>query len=100
LEADGIGVSVLCPAAVATDLYATSASAEVRAASYGATADRIAPVERIALLAQGMHPDEVGSYVVRAILERTFYIITHPEFAGVVAARHGEIMQAFEAYTP
>ena len=32
-------------------------------------------------LEQGMHPDEVGELVARAIKEEKFWILTHPRWA-------------------
>ena len=92
---DGIGVSVVCPAAVRTNLYATSASEDVRPQRFGESIDRAPAAARAAVLERGLDPDSVGARVYAAVQDGTFYIITHPEMGDVVAARHSAIQAAF-----
>jgi NAD(P)-dependent dehydrogenase (short-subunit alcohol dehydrogenase family) len=83
LEPEGIGVSVLCPGLVESNLGATSA--RNRPARYGGAfaepgAGRGMP--------PGAMPNEaVGPIVVRAIRANRAYILTHPETRPLVEAR-------------
>jgi NAD(P)-dependent dehydrogenase (short-subunit alcohol dehydrogenase family) len=80
----GIGVSVLCPGTVATNLHQ---SEELRPTRYvGATDDAInekrAQTRKIfeEVLPSGMDPMEVGKKVLRGVQRNDFYILPHPEF--------------------
>jgi NAD(P)-dependent dehydrogenase (short-subunit alcohol dehydrogenase family) len=78
----GIGVSVLCPGGVRSNLFASSVA--VRAAVPGA-AEGMATVGSEALRieqAQRMDPVFVGRMVLRAIAGNAMYIIPHPEYRG------------------
>jgi len=93
LEADGIGVSVLCPGVVESDLYNTSA--QQRPARFGGP-------EEIAAIPSGAAPtampaEEVGPIVVRAIRENRLHIFTHPQALPVVEQRFAVIRGDFEA---
>lgn len=88
LKDAGIGVSVLCPGLVDTDLGANSNRLfkNVSAGSDGAEA---------VVTAGQMSPDSVGQKVAEAIEKNTFYIITHPEYRRVLEARHTAILEDF-----
>jgi len=48
-----------------------------------------------------MQPKEVGSLVVKAILDDELYIITHGEWRPMAAARHAALMAAMpEKFDP
>jgi NAD(P)-dependent dehydrogenase (short-subunit alcohol dehydrogenase family) len=98
LAKDRIGVSVLCPGTVATQLHESErmrpakfsghvddAVAERRAAS-GALLARVLPA--------GMDPLEVGRKVLRGILRNDFYIFPHPEFRAEFQQEFDEIIAA------
>ena len=75
---ESVTCSVLCPGPVATDLIASSNKQLADAGS----ADAADSVEAQAVgeyLAAGMHPDQVGSFVVEAISRGDFWLLTHPE---------------------
>jgi NAD(P)-dependent dehydrogenase (short-subunit alcohol dehydrogenase family) len=93
LEGSNLGVSVLCPALVATTLYA---SASRRPERLGGP---IAPNENSAnnRLASGLAPDEVGKRVVDAIARDEFFIFTHGEPREWIEARHQRLMAGFDA---
>ena len=82
----GVGVSVLCPGVVQTNL-ATSTNRLVG----------LPPVEMPDGF--GMSPDVVGQQVVDAIEANELYIITHGEYIVPLAQRHARI-QAAAARTP
>jgi NAD(P)-dependent dehydrogenase (short-subunit alcohol dehydrogenase family) len=87
-----IGVSVLCPGAVRTQLWRTSR--RIR----GLPDIDTPPPE--ALIASGspdgLDPDAVGRQVLEAVRANEFYVLTHGTTKAVVARRHDEIMTAFE----
>lgn len=88
LAPEGIGVSVLCPGMVESNLATTSA--RNRPAQYGgAYADPMA--------GRGMPPgampnEAVGPIVVRAIRANRGYILTHPETRPMVEARQQQLL--------
>ena len=88
----GIGVSVLCPAFVRTNI---------------GSGDRNRPGgpqrdvgERQALLSRfvegGMDPQMLASRVLEAIRDDELYIFTHPEFKAFVQGRFNAILEAFD----
>ena len=93
LSGSGIGVSVLCPAAVNTEIYA---SARHRPARFGGPYESPAdnPVKN--QLADGLPPDAVGRRVLRAIRDGEFFIFTHEEPRAWIAERHARLMAAFD----
>ena len=91
----GIGVSVLCPGGVRSNLFASSVA--VRAGVPGA-AEGMATVGSEALRieqAQRMDPVFVGKMVLRAIADNAMYIIPHPEYRGHIEERHAALVAAF-----
>jgi NAD(P)-dependent dehydrogenase (short-subunit alcohol dehydrogenase family) len=89
-----VGVSVLCPQAVNTQIYR---SHRVRPERFGGAEEKPEPHAISKLLQQGLTGDDVGLFVVHAIQNGEFFILTHPEFRPVVAAWHQRIMDGFEA---
>ncbi len=95
LAPSGIGVSVLCPGGVRSNLFASSVA--VRAGVPGAS-EGMATVGSEALRteqAQRMDPVFVGEMVLRAIAGNAMYIIPHPEYLGHIAERHAALVAAF-----
>jgi NAD(P)-dependent dehydrogenase (short-subunit alcohol dehydrogenase family) len=90
LAPQGIGVSVLCPGAVSTNFYVTSA--ERREAVMG-DVPAFAPGRTDS--APRMDPRSVGEHVVRGIRANHLYIITHPEYRPLVEARFAAITGGF-----
>lgn len=86
----GIGVSVLCPAAVATDIYPNSAH------SRGKLGGRNRFASTPADIAGGMDPEEIGRRVVNAIEVGQFYLVTHPETRQWVEDRHARILADYD----
>jgi NAD(P)-dependent dehydrogenase (short-subunit alcohol dehydrogenase family) len=93
LAPHGIGVSVLAPQAVNTDIYR---SARVRPARFGGAFAKPEGEFMSALLKAGLDPDAVGERVLRAIRHNEFYVFTHPETRAWLAARHRRMMAAFD----
>ena len=89
-----IGVSVLAPAAVNTQIYR---SGENRPARFGRP---FAPPVDDPLhqqLKDGLDPDTVGERVVRAIREREFFVFTHMETKAWLEQRHRRILDGYSA---
>lgn len=76
LADEGIGVSVLCPGLIATDLSGTSA--RNRPDRFGGPTSAPPPMSP-ELAAQAMQPEAVGPIVVRGIKANRGTILTHPE---------------------
>lgn len=94
LAGSGIGVSVLCPAAVNTRIYETQ---KHRPARYGGPFERpdnlrLQPV----LEREGLDPDLVGERVVQAIREDELFVFTHTGPRDWIEQRHRRIMDAFD----
>lgn len=82
LEAEGIGVSVLCPGFVNTQI--------ANIARYGGDGGDDNNPEIVAAVSQGMSPDVVARYALEQVQNGAIYIFTHP-------GTRGEAMERFEA---
>ncbi len=94
LEGSGIGVSVFCPALVATNLARSGARRPERFGgpyqpATTAAAARLMPTKAISA-------DEAGDRVVRAIRDNEFFVFTHPETRAWIEARHRRLMEGFD----
>jgi NAD(P)-dependent dehydrogenase (short-subunit alcohol dehydrogenase family) len=87
LAPHGVGVSVLCPGFVATNIIANTARIS------GVETDYDGDMEP----GTGMSPARAGEIVVAAIEANRLYILTHPEMWPVVEARHKAIAADFAA---
>jgi NAD(P)-dependent dehydrogenase (short-subunit alcohol dehydrogenase family) len=100
LASQGIGVSVLCPGVVASNLTATSA--EHRPEGFGEqTAPELASMggagaAAAALAAHTMPAEEVGPIVVRAIRANRLHVLTHPKARPLVEGRFRALLADFE----
>jgi NAD(P)-dependent dehydrogenase (short-subunit alcohol dehydrogenase family) len=97
LKPFGIGVSILCPGVVRTNILE---SARNRPERYGppTPVDTANPVyasfaERVRT---GMDPAEVAQRVLAAIRDDELYVFTHPVMRGVVEERFRAILAAFD----
>jgi NAD(P)-dependent dehydrogenase (short-subunit alcohol dehydrogenase family) len=87
LAPHGVGVSVLCPGYVATNIIANTARISGIATDYDGDMEP----------GTGMSPAEAGEIVARGIEANRLYILTHPEMWPVVEARHEAIKADFAA---
>lgn len=100
LAPQGIGVSVVCPGLVNSNIHH---SEELRPASRAESgyvkdpqfAKRLEEVQQL-----GMDPLEVGRKVLRGIMNDDLYIMTHPEHKDEVTRDFAEIVAAFPDETP
>jgi NAD(P)-dependent dehydrogenase (short-subunit alcohol dehydrogenase family) len=96
LAAEGIGVSVLCPGMVVSNLGATSA--RNRPARFGAQAAPPAtPATDPAIAARMLAPEQVGPVVVRGIRANRLHLFTHLDARAQVERRFAAIAADFEA---
>ena len=92
LQVDGIGVSILCPGPVKTDVWNAARNRHDR---FGGPLN--APAHLASVFDAAMDPDEVGRIVIDGILRKDFYILTHPEVRAVSEERSREVTAAFDA---
>lgn len=91
LAQDGIGVSVLCPGWVRTDIHNTARGRPSACLGGADSAPFVAEVE------SGIDPDLVGDWTVEGIRAGRFYIFTHPQMASFVEARYNALMRDYAA---
>jgi NAD(P)-dependent dehydrogenase (short-subunit alcohol dehydrogenase family) len=94
LDGSGIGVSVLCPAAVDTTIYQ---SARRRPPRFGGPFEPPARHPNQISLEGGLPPDAVGERVVQAIRDEELFVFTHEEPRAWLEERHRRVLAAFEA---
>jgi NAD(P)-dependent dehydrogenase (short-subunit alcohol dehydrogenase family) len=90
-----IGVSVLCPAVVRTEIWNAG---RTRAERFGGPVQ--APEELRQFMASGLDPDEVGRTAVAGIERNDFLILTHPEVRDIAEERSKTVLGAFDDYFP
>ena len=94
LEGSPIGVSVLCPALVATTLYA---SPQRRPARLGGGFGHPGIETAKARFSEGLPPDAVGHRVLDAIARSEFFIFTHEEPRAWIETRHARLLAGFDS---
>jgi len=98
LAAVGIGVSVLCPGPVATDIIARTAASQPAANESLTDSERAFRAERVdamtRVLQQGVSPDRVGEMVLAAVLGNRLYIHTDRIMAPLIEARARALLDA------
>lgn len=95
LEPQGIGISVLCPGPVATNILANTRTRQPQVANSPTNTERTEALRAgEALLRAGKTPDEVGEMVLRAIKANDLYIHTDSIMADAVRARTDAILAA------
>ena len=89
LRPHGLGVSVLCPMGVATQIRASARNRPARLANAAPRAEE--PVE---LMGRTLDPAVVADMVVDAIRTNRLYVITHEEGLEALRRRHERLEQA------
>ncbi|HEY4773649.1 MAG TPA: SDR family NAD(P)-dependent oxidoreductase [Xanthobacteraceae bacterium] len=90
LAGSNIGVSVLAPAAVNTEIYTSSAALRGNVGVPNPFSQT--PPD----IAAGLHPDEVGRRVIDGVRADQFFLVTHPETRAWVEERHQRLMAAYD----
>ncbi|HEX7784479.1 MAG TPA: SDR family NAD(P)-dependent oxidoreductase [Sphingobium sp.] len=98
LQSEGIGVSVLCPGPVATDIIARTRAAQPKVTRSMSAEQRqkvfASNEEMTAFLANGVQPDAVGDMVKRAISDNSLYIHTDRTSMFKVEERSAALLNA------
>jgi NAD(P)-dependent dehydrogenase (short-subunit alcohol dehydrogenase family) len=88
-----VGVSVLCPSNVATRITEAERNRppELADGGQGKVAERF--LQRAGQqIAEGMSPEDVATLVVEAVRARRFWILTHPEWKGILERRMASLV--------
>jgi NAD(P)-dependent dehydrogenase (short-subunit alcohol dehydrogenase family) len=93
LQRFGIGVSVLCPAWVKTDIHKSALS---KPSGTGSTDDPLFQSMTV-VIENGISPDSVGEWTAQCVADNRFYIFTHPDFAEFIDARHARIKADYDS---
>jgi NAD(P)-dependent dehydrogenase (short-subunit alcohol dehydrogenase family) len=92
-KASKVGVSVLCPGVVRTNIGTSSRNRPARLAGGGLKDVDISREENP--LYRWISPEEAGAVVVRAIKRGDLYALTHPDWYPMVEQRHRALAAAF-----
>ena len=99
LAEHGIGVSVLCPGVVNTNIFTASRNRPSDLSALNEVNFERVPTEsensESEVMRNIIEPDVVGDMVLHAVQNEQFYIFTHPDFAPMVQSRTKEIEEAF-----
>jgi len=87
----GVGVSILCPGKVHTNLSAADRLRPDKHSRAGGSSKILGQLE------DGMDPIEVGEKVLRGVATNAEYIFTHGEFRGLFEERFARVVAAFDA---
>ncbi len=99
LEPHGIGVSVLCPGFVDTNIYDSQRNRPkaLQNPDTDPGQDFLGGSELVEQVRQSaMDPALVGEKVLEAVRNNEFYILTHPDFRPLVEERMQNIIEGFE----
>lgn len=108
LTAKNIGVSVLCPGVVRTNIFDSGRNRPTELTTENDTASMLLMGDatgserdqRLAkLLASALDPAVVGDMVLHAIVNDEFYVFTHPEIRQVTDARSADMTAAYSRWT-
>ena len=92
----GIGVSVLCPGFVSTNIHQAGRNRPARFSSTEYVPDPSYREQRVAMLRAGLDPLVVGAAVRDAVVADELWVLTHPELKPFVAEREERILAAFK----
>lgn len=93
LKNDDIGVSVICPAFVRTNIYKSGRNRPSATSTEGDPAEALVK----SVIDAGIGPDVVAEWAADCIEANRFYVFTHPEMKDEVEARINGLMSDYEA---
>src|SRR5579863_7746096 len=99
LDKFGIGVSLLCPGAVNTNIHESVLSRPGRypkTGYYGADPETFARLK--AVIAEGIDPVDLGRIVLTAVRRNDFWILPYPEFIRTLEKSNAEVIAALRQY--
>lgn len=99
LAQDNIGVSVLCPGPIKSNIHQLNQNRPEQFKTSGAFAEAADKLAQRQVSDLWMEPEQVGEMVVKAIRNDEPYIITHGEWADAVTSRYEAIMAAMPVET-
>ena len=94
LAKHGIGVSVLCPANIRSNIAESVKTRPAHLARSGFDVDEREIAALHEIYSQGMDPEELAGHVRRAIEEDRFYIIPYPEARPMLEAVFQQVLDA------
>lgn len=98
LEPHGIGVSVLCPGFVKTQIHEADRN---RPDAYANEGGKVSGEEEMAvsaaLVESGIEPEVVGECVLEGVKTNALYLFPHPELKEVVSIRFDQVLAAMGA---
>ncbi len=97
LDGSGVGVSVLCPALVRTDLLNSQVHRPARQGGPQALSEAARARVDALMSAKGHDPDETAAIALDGVEAGDFIIVPHPEVRPFVEARIGMIRAALDA---
>lgn len=93
LAGDNIGVSVLCPAWVKTNIHRS-----IMARPSGGVSEDDPMIKRMdEVIASGLEPDEVAAWTLDCVEQNRFYVFTHADLHAFTEARNDRIKKDYEA---
>lgn len=102
LAADNIGVSVLCPAWVRTDIHNAgvnkpSLKSNTAAGESSSNEPEAGIADIAAVIESGIAPDDLAQWVLECMRDKRFYIFSHPSMTQHLDARAALIKADYEA---
>lgn len=94
LKDKGIGVSVLCPANIRSNIAESIKTRPAHLSNSGYKVDEREIAALHEIYAQGMDPEELAGHVREAIGENRFYIIPYPEARPMLEAAFQQVLDA------
>jgi NAD(P)-dependent dehydrogenase (short-subunit alcohol dehydrogenase family) len=99
LAQEGIGVTVLCPGPVKSNIHQAALNRPERFRTNTGFTESEAQLGRRQVSPLWMEPDEVGEMVLKAIREDELYVITHGEWREAARARFEAMLRAMPQKT-
>lgn len=95
LDKYNIGVSVLCPGTVNTNIHESLLTRPARLANSGWHGPDPEVFKMLkAVIEPGLDPVTLAEHVLKAVRDNDFYILPYPEFASMLEENHKRVMRA------